>query len=212
MKHFAPIIAFIFLLSSCGSSGESVNIKKDSMALLKDSVQANPTNGELLSKLYQIQLKKGDSIAAINSLKRYLSKVPGDEQAGLELAWLLAYKKDSAALDITHWLAQSNKDQTASKALYIRAHYYGNIGKTDSALRLLNKVIEQNFQFIDAYIQKGIILYENNNFTKALNTFMLGLTIEPSNPDIYYWIGATHKAMGHQAEAMDWQKKYEALH
>lgn len=211
MKHFAPLIAFFLLLSGCDSSGESVNTQKDTLALLQDSLRANPTNGALLSKLYQIQLNKGDSNAAINSLKRYLSVAPGDEQAGLELAWLLAYKKDSTSLEITQWLAQSTKEQTASKALYIQAHYFGNIGKTDSALTKLNKVIEQNFQFIDAYIQKGIILYEMKNYAQALNTFMLGLTIEPSNADLYYWIGETHKALGHQAEAQDWQKKYEAL-
>lgn len=196
MKLYVPMLFLFWGMMSCQSgekqsSGEHVNGNQ-------------PIRKETL-------LEKGDTLGAIAELQNHLQQTPADQQAALELAWLLAYKKDSSVFSITRWLQKSQDDGIATKALYIESHYYGNIGAWDTSIAILNKVIEKNFQFIDAYIQKGIILLQQKKAKEALNTFMLGLKIEPSNADLYYWISETHKVLGHTAEAEDWQKKYEAL-
>lgn len=211
MRLFPLLLVLVLLLSACHSGGDQTAATADSLQLLKDSIKANPKNADAWVELYQAQLTKNDSTGAIRSLEEYLSLFPNDESAGLELAWLMAYKKDSSTLELTQWLGRSKNAATVTRSLYILSHYYANMGKTADALTALNQVIEQNYQFIDAHIQKGILLFDTQQYTDALHTFMLGLKIEPSNPDLYYWIGETHKALGHNAEAEDWQKKYEAL-
>lgn len=209
MKFFL----FLFILScyACHSGENPVPNKKDSLIILQDSLKRKPDNPSLWIDLYRLQLNRKDTMGAINSLNHYLEMVKEDENAGLEFAWLLAYKKDSNAIQVTNWLMKSNDQTIAVKALYIQAHYYGNIGSWEKALQHLDAVIQANYQFTDAYIQKGIIHFEQAKYEEALSIFLMGLKIEPSNKALYYWMAVTHKALGHEVEAEDWQKKYEAL-
>lgn len=211
MKPIVPFLIFLYLLFSCNSGDSTKKIAQDSLKVLQDSLKRNPDNPLIWFDLYQMQLTKTDTAGALNSINRYLELVPEDEKAGLEFAWLLAYKKDSSALHVTDWLMKSKDQQIAVKAQYIQSHYYGNIGETVKALQLLEKVIEANYQFTDAHIQKGIILFEQSKHTEALTSFTNALKIEPSNAEVYYWIGESHRALGNRIEAEDWQKKYEAL-
>lgn len=211
MKLFTVLSIVITLCYSCQTDGDRPMVKIDSLSIVRDSIKLNPQNKTLWINLYQLQLNKADTNGAIESLKNYVQMEPGDDYAGLELAWLWTTRNDSNAVRLTNWLMKSTNEEISLRAKYIQALYFGNIGDIDRSLPMLDSVLEANYQFTDAYIEKGSILYDRKRFNEAMEAFLLGLKVEPSNKELYYWIGETHKALGNLKEAEDWQKKYEAL-
>lgn len=183
----------------------------DSLSILRDSIRSNPQQKQLWINLYQYQLNQLDTNGAIESLQEYLKAVPDDENAGIELAWLWTSKTDSNAIWLTNGLMKSTNENIALRAMYLQALYFGNTGDTDRSLSILDSLLKSSFQFTDAYIEKGIILFDRKEYEQALDIFFLGLKIEPSNKELYYWIAESYKALGNKTAAEDWQKKYEAL-
>jgi tetratricopeptide (TPR) repeat protein len=185
--------------------------KVDSLQLVMDQVSTDSLNPELWKKQYQLFLERKDTLKAMLSLRRYNYLAPEDGDGWVEMAWLLANKKDPGVLIITDSLALVKDDMIRTKARYIRGLYYSNIQQDDMALREFDSTIVHNYTFIDAYIEKGIILYDRKKFKEALSTFQQAFKIVNNNPELYYWIGKCYEGLGNKTEAADWQKKYEAL-
>jgi tetratricopeptide (TPR) repeat protein len=89
--------------------------------------------------------------------------------------------------------------------------YHSYIGLDDQAIRIFDSIITSNYTFIDAYIEKGIILHDQKKYPEALKTFQQALRINTKNPELYYWISRCYEGMGNGREAEDWIRKYEAL-
>ena len=136
---------------------------------------------------------------------------PEDGDGWLEMAWLLAERKDRGALIITDSLSLVKDETIRTRAQYIRGLYYSNTGQDDKALKEFDSTIVHNYTFIDAYIEKGIIQYNHKKYEDALKTFQQAFKIVNNNAELYYWIGKCYEGLGNTAEAADWQKKYEAL-
>jgi tetratricopeptide (TPR) repeat protein len=202
-------------LLSCGNRDDS-NRKvgknqPDSLSILQESLQQNPLQPPVWLQLAQKQLLNGDTVGGIHSLESYLQQIPENASARLELAWLLADQKNSKALTQTDTLVLAGDPEAALRGLLIRAIYYGNIGVKDTAILLLDRIIIENHQFIDAYIEKGILLYDQQKYAEALTTFQQGLRVDPAEAELYYWISSSFRALGQKPEADDWARKYEAL-
>ena len=156
-------------------------------------------------------LKKKILSRPCSSLRRYNYLAPEDGDGWIEMAWLLAERKDPGALIITDSLSLVKDEMIKTRARYIRGLYYSNLGQDDKAMREFDSTIVHNYTFIDAYIEKGIIQYNHKQYNEALKTFQQAFKIVNNNAELYYWIGKCYEGLGNQAEAADWQKKYEAL-
>ena len=209
------LCALLLGLMACGNrkaADEPTGKQRpDSLSILRESLQRNPVPPALWLQLAQGELNTGDTAGGIRSLENYLQHTPEDAAARLELAWLLADHSDKKALAQTDTLLLVGEPEAALRAMLIRAIYYGNTNQPDSALALLNAAILQNHQFIDAYIEKGILLFDQQKYSEALATFQQGLRVNPAEPELYYWISESYRALGNKAEADDWARKYEAL-
>ena len=60
---------------------------------------------------------------------------------------------------------------------------------------------EHDYYFLDAYMDKGILLYDNKEYAQALQTFQLAAKISPTFADAYYWQGKVQEAMNKKQEA-----------
>ena len=54
-----------------------------------------------------------------------------------------------------------------------------------------DEVIRRDWKMTDAYIEKGIILYEQKQYDEALKVFNLTVTVSNTDADGYYWLGRT---------------------
>jgi tetratricopeptide (TPR) repeat protein len=184
---------------------------QDSLAIFLEKVKADSLDPALWQKIYQLELDKGDTAMAVSALRNYTLLVPEDGNGWLEFAWLLADTKDSRALQVTDSLKRVKDPEISARAAFISGVYYSNIGKDDMALAVFDSIITNNYTYLDAYIEKGIIEHDKKQYAEALKTFQQAIKINSSTAEIYFWIGKCYEGLGNKAEAEDWKKKYEAL-
>lgn len=183
----------------------------DSIAIIREQLSRDDSNPELWKRLYQLELDKGDTVEALKSLKNYTQLAPEDGNGWLELAWLLADTKSSLALVVTDSLKLARDPEISTRAAYISGVYYSNLGQDDKAVAVFDSIITNNYTFLDAYIEKGIIQHDRKQYAEALKTFQQALKVNTTTAEIYYWISRCYEGLGNKAEAEDWKKKYEAL-
>jgi tetratricopeptide (TPR) repeat protein len=142
-----------------------------------------------------------DTAAALRAFEKSYSIQPLTIN-GLPLANLYAESKNPNAIRICDELIR--KDSTgAIDPLYIKGIYYSNTNENKLAIEQFEECIKKDWKFTDAYIEKGIVLYEMNNIDEALQTFKLASTISPRNADTYYWQGRCFEKIGKNEDAMD---------
>ncbi len=217
ITHLTLLLFTLSLFISCKDQHKKEGVaavrtsQPDSLQLVMDLINTDSLNPDLWKKQYQLFLDRQDTLKALLSLRRYNYLAPEDGDGWIEMAWLLANRKDPGVLIITDSLALVKDDMIRTRAKYIRGLYFSNIQEDDKALREFDSTIVYNYTFIDAYIEKGIILYERKKFEEALITFQQAFKIVNNNPELYYWIGKCYEGLGNKTEAADWQKKYDAL-
>lgn len=144
--------------------------------------------------LLLVQLK--DTPAAIQSLERSYHLQPTN-YTGLSLANLYASTKNPQALVLCDALIA--RDTTyINEATFLKGAYYSDTKQYAAALEQFDECIKRNWKFTDAYIEKGIVLYEQQQYEPALEVFSMAATVSNTSPDAYYWMGRcyeiTHRA------------------
>ncbi len=77
-----------------------------------------------------------------------------------------------------------------------------NIREYDQALEFLNKALDKDDEFIEAYIVKGQVYEAMNEPGKALDNYRKAIGVDPDYyPKLYYSIGYLHQNQGRYEEA-----------
>lgn len=138
---------------------------------------------------------------ALIYLEKAYAFAPKDKELAYNLAYDLAEEKNARALTLTDTLLMQDVTETSARAYYIKATYYNISNKLTDALKNYDLAIQKDYNFLDAYLDKGKLLYNLKNYSIAFNTFQLGLKVSPTTAEFYYWIGKTQQALGKKAEA-----------
>ena len=159
----------------------------------------------LKSEILGGQQKKSESL---RYLERAYALVPSDPALAYDLAYEYADVKNPKALTISDSILKA-KTPEHEKAYYIKGVYYVNVGNMVEALKNFDNAIRTNYNFLDAYRDKGQLLLDQKKFEAALKTFELALKVAPASADFYFLIGKTQEAMGNKAEAkVNYQRAY----
>lgn len=150
----------------------------------------------------------GDTSALIKSLEKSFSLQP-TVNTGLALANLYAETKNEKTIALCNALLAKDSARELTDAVFIKGIYYANINKQEEAIQLFEECINRDWKFIEAYIEKGIIQYHDNNITEALKTFQLATKVSNTYPDGYYWTAHCFEKLGKKQEAID--NYYRAL-
>ena len=174
---------------------------KEALAQYDNLLQADSMNFEAWYEKSLLLVEMGDTTSAIDALERSYALQPLTMN-GLALANLYAETKNPLAITVADDLIR--KDSLASlDPLYVKGIYYSNTRQYPQALETFEQCIRTDWKFTDAYIEKGIILYELKNIDEALQTFKMATTVSPGNADAYFWQGRCYEAAGKNEDAMD---------
>ena len=143
-----------------------------------------------------------DTAGAIHAFERSYAIQPLTLN-GLPLANLYAEGKNPNALVICDELISKDSSGESLDPIFIKGIYYSNISQHKLAIEQFEECIRKDWKFVDAYIEKGILLFDMKNMDEALQTFKLASTIAPRNADSYYWQGRCYESIGKKEEAMD---------
>ncbi|MGB8195175.1 MAG: tetratricopeptide repeat protein [Chitinophagaceae bacterium] len=175
---------------------------QDALAQYDSILQQDSTNFEAWYEKGLMLLEGNDTAAAINALARSYALQPLSMN-GLALANLYAETKNPLALTIADDLLSKDDQPENIDPIFIKGIYYSNTGQHQQAREQFDKIIRIDYKFADAYIEKGIILFEEKNIDEALETFKMAATVATTNPDAYYWQGRCYESVGKTEEAMD---------
>lgn len=157
-------------------------------------------------------LDKGDSAGAVRSLVQSINLQPEQTDVHLELGFIYAAQKNKSALTVANFLLSQSQDPSLqSQARYLKGVYYTNMGMKREAMKVYDEIIVNDYTFLDAYMEKGILQYEEKQFNEALKTFDKALVISNTNAEAYLWTGKCLEALGRKNEALDFYKKTAGL-
>ena len=197
----------VLTLQEAGRYKEAVNVLDSMNITMGDSTQMK-VYLNYLYKRTELLVLGGDTAGAIKSLEFFV--IPGElTDAGLQLANLYAETKNPRTISICDSMNKNDESKRDPNPDYLKGVYYYNIGDYSKALELFNSCIKKDYTFLDAYMEKGRILYKQSKFTEAMEVYDLAIKVSNSYADAHLWKGKCQEALGQKEEAkISYQRAY----
>lgn len=173
-------------------------------------LEKDSANFEIWYDKGMLLVQLNDTAAAIQALEKSFSLQPIN-YSGLALATLYVSAKNPRALEICDLLLSTDTSRQQTDPIFMKGVYYSETKQYDKALEQFDECIRRDWKMTDAYIEKGIILFEQNKFSQALEIFRLASTVSNTNADAYFWMARSYEAMGKKEEAITNYKRALAL-
>jgi tetratricopeptide (TPR) repeat protein len=200
----------LFLQISLARSYDALGKTDEALKVCDAMLEKEPGQVNALILKADLLEKKGDIPGMIASLEKAYSIIPFNREISNKLAYQYAETKNAKALPIADSLISKDSLDIHAEPYYIKGMYYSNINNKSKAIQLFDATIKRDHRYLNAYIEKGKILFDQKKTNDALKIFQLANTITPSFPDAWYWIGRCQEILGDKAEAkQSYEKAYE---
>jgi len=169
----------------------------------------HPDQVGVLMMKSDLQDQKNDTSGALRSLEQAYLLAPANEDLCYSLAFKYAQDKNSRALVLCDSLIRNDTISKNAEPFYFKGVYYTNINEKPKALDQFNKAIENDYTFLDAYMDKGRIQFEQKKYDDAAKVFQLALKVSAGYADAYFWLGKCQEALGQKEDAkLNYQRAY----
>ncbi|MFI5131294.1 MAG: tetratricopeptide repeat protein [Chitinophagales bacterium] len=222
LKEKTPDSAIIFLNTalkelphsyllrlSLARSYNALNKTIDGLKVCEQLLATYPNQTEVLMLQSDLLEKRGDILRSITPLEKAYKVAPGNLEIGLRLAYKYAETKNPKVLSLCDSLIRRDSLKLHADPYYVKGDYYANINDKAKAIQMFDETIRRNYNYLNAYIEKGKILLEQKKTREAYKVFKLSNTINPAFPDAYYYMGKCEEAQGQKEEAkLNYEKAY----
>jgi tetratricopeptide (TPR) repeat protein len=182
---------------------DSVGDYATAIAQMDSLILKDKGNYGLWFKLGKIYEHTGDTTKAIGSYETAL-KIYRAPDGLLALINLLAETKNIAALALCDEVDNLRLGREFdSYTHFFRGVYYSRTGKRQQATSYFDKSIVSNYTFIDAYMEKGFIYFDDKKFDDAITVFLKVTAVNSTYADAYYWQGKCFEAKGNKPKALE---------
>ncbi len=217
-----PDSAIVFILSALRALPGSIIVRlqlarsydalgktDDALDACNQVLQADARQVDIL-KFKAILLDKKDSAAAaLKTLEEAYALNPNDAELNYELAERYADNKDPGTIGFCDAMIKKDSLHVLPEPYYYKGIYYSNSKNWQEALASFNMAIEKDYHYMRAYTEKGRVMMEENKIPAAEKIFQLAITVDPSYPDAYFWLGKCQESMGQKDEAkLNYQRAY----
>lgn len=152
----------------------------------------------LQAEILKAQNRQADALA---TLEQAYSYAPFDAELAHSLAFDYAQAKNPKALLLADSLIRADSLQRHAEPFYFKGVYYANTGNQGAALQQFDEAIRRDYNYLDAHMDKGVLLFENKQYAAAQKAFALAITISPAFADAHFWLGKIAQAQNKPAEA-----------
>ncbi|MGE5423776.1 MAG: tetratricopeptide repeat protein [Syntrophothermus sp.] len=174
---------------------------KTSMEYIRKSLEAEPVNNPRAFFLRGlVLLENGDTVSAVEDLKKSAYLDQNNYEAFLQLGELYSMKKDRMAVD---YLKNALRVKPGNKeALYLLGMFYQETGKYDQALATYDSLKKVDTSYKSASYNEGYIyLVYLKQFDKAIKCFSDAITKDPTYAEAWYNRGYAYELSGDYANA-----------
>jgi tetratricopeptide (TPR) repeat protein len=172
-----------------------------SLHTLNQLLQKNPDQIDVLKLKADLLDRSGKSDSVLFFLQKAYAVAPYD----LDLNYLLAFKyaeaENTRVISLCDSLISMDSLNLHAEPYYYKGIYFSNIHDYPKALAMFDAAIQHDYQYLNAYIEKGKVQLQQQKTDNALKTFMLVNTISPKMPDPWYWIAQCQEKLGKKSEA-----------
>lgn len=151
-----------------------------------------------------------DTNNAIIALEKSFELMPIN-YTGMALSNIYIAQKNPRLLEICNTILSHDSAAIQTGPVFMKGAYYADIKQYDSALAQFDECIRRDWKMTDAYIEKGIIMYERKQFDEALKVFNMTVTVSNTDADGYYWLGRCYEATGKIQDAIENYERAIAL-
>ncbi|HYM94462.1 MAG TPA: tetratricopeptide repeat protein [Chitinophagaceae bacterium] len=153
--------------------------------------------------------KKNIPDESIAALEKACSLAPDILDINYNLAFKYAQNKNPKTLSFCDSLIKKDSAAEHAEPYYFKGVYYSNINDQDKAMSFYNQAIQHDYNFLDAYMDKGELLYDQKKVNNAFKVFQLAATISPTYAQAYYWMGKCQESLGQKTEAkLNYERAY----
>jgi tetratricopeptide (TPR) repeat protein len=195
--------ASIFLKLDLARAYNDLNKKDEALSVCNDIIKQAPGQIDALMMKSDLLEEKQDSAGSLAALETAYSLAPFDQELNYNLAYKYAESKNPKALSLCDSLIKKSSAKAHPEPYYFKGVYYSNINDKQKAIENFDLAIRQDYNFHNAYLEKGKALYDQKKTQEALKVFTLLSTITPSLADAYYWIAKCQQALGQKTEAKE---------
>lgn len=189
----------VLTLQEAGRYKEAVGLL-DSLNITKGDSTDLKSYFAYLYKRAELLAQGGDTVNAIKTLELYV--IPGElTESGLQLASLYAETKNPKILTVYNAMLKNDLTGKDPSADYFSGVYYYNLDDYEKALMHFSNCIKRDYTFIDAYMEKGRILYKQAKYNDAIEVYDLAITVSNSFADAHFWKGKCQEQLGQKQEA-----------
>lgn len=181
---------------------DSLGAYQQALSQMDSLISKDSLNFGLWYRKAALQQNTADTSGALQSY-RYAIRIYPSPDAMLAAANLLAEKKDSTALLICETIEKQRmgREYTAH-CNFISGVYYARTGNQQQAMTFFNNCIMNDLNYLEAYMEKGFILFDQKKFNDALTVFEMVVQLKNTYADGYYWTAKTEEALNNKAEAI----------
>jgi tetratricopeptide (TPR) repeat protein len=188
---------------------QSKNELDKALAICNAIIQQFPGQLDALVLKSELLKQQNKNSEALSMLEQAHSLAPGDVDLVHQLAFEYAEAKNPKVLSLADSLIKVDIEKRHAEPYYFKGLYYENKGAYKEAIRYFDEAISHDYNFLDAYLDKGQTYYDQKKYADALKTFQFTTTVFPSEALPYYWIGKSQQALGNKNEArLNYQRAY----
>lgn len=172
------------------------------MVQMDSLIKKDSGNFGLWFKLGSLKERSGDTVSAVGAYG-IAAKIYPTPDVLLTLGNLFAETKDSRVFSTVSQVASMRLGRTyQSHCDFIVGIYYARTGNTKAAIGQFNACINNNYGYLEAYMEKGFIYFDAKDYVAANQVFQTVVTIKNNYADGYYWLGKIAEAQQQKAEAI----------
>lgn len=182
---------------------------EDALSLCDQIIQIDSLQLDALMLKADLLDQQNNTAESIATLEKAYSINPDIEELDYKLAYKYASTKNPKTIVFCDVLLKKDSLNEHAEPLYFKGFYYENIGDKNKALDFFNQAIVRDYTFLDAYMNKGKILYNLKKYNDAIKVYRLALNIQSTYADAYFWLGKCQEALGQKEDAkLNYERAY----
>ncbi|MEJ7610212.1 MAG: tetratricopeptide repeat protein [Ferruginibacter sp.] len=175
-------------------------------AVIDNAISANSGNPDLWDLRSAVLVSKGDTLQAIASLEKAIDLYPLPHYI-ISLGALYAETKNPMALEMADALLIGNKANAEKEAFFIKGLFYSFSGQQEKALPFFDRSLSVDPRFMEAYLEKGLALYQLKKYNDAVNVLTKAVTLQNNFDRGYYYLGQCYEKLNRKADAAEAYRK-----
>jgi len=174
---------------------DSLNRYQPALIQMDSLMQKDSTNYGLWYTRGLIHEHAADTAKAIQDYIQAIKIYPSPD-ALLSLANLYAEQKNARSLLICNQVRKMGLGRSYDAAsAFIAGIYNARTGQKQLALNLFDECISNDYTYMEAYIEKGLVYFDSKQYRQALDVFSLASTVNHLYPDAYYYMARCYEMM-----------------